>query len=165
MGMEIERKFLISDVADIPLDVAKYKYKTIEQGYICTSPVIRVRRSDDKYILTIKGEGMMAREEHELPLDEETYNRLRDKADGIIIAKHRYLIPLSDVTDAADYSDLTLELDVFMGLHQGLIIAEIEFPSEELATGFEPPAWLSEDVTNDGRYHNSYLSTHPMPKK
>ncbi len=165
MGMEIERKFLIRDISNIPLDITKYKSKTIEQGYICTSPVIRVRRKDDDYILTVKGEGMMSREEHELPLTEETYLNLRDKADGIIISKRRYLIPLPDITDAADYADLTLELDVFGGLHQGLIIAEIEFPSEELATGFVPPAWLSEDVTNDGHYHNSYLSTHPAPNR
>ncbi len=165
MGMEIERKFLIKNIADVPYDLSKYRYKAIEQGYICTAPVSRVRRKDDDYILTIKGEGMMAREEHELPLTEETYLNLRDKADGIIISKRRYLIPLPDITDAADYADLTLELDVFGGLHQGLIIAEIEFPSEELATGFVPPAWLSEDVTNDGHYHNSYLSTHPAPNR
>ncbi len=163
MGMEIERKFLIKDTADIPFDLSAYPHKTIEQGYICTSPVIRVRRADDKYILTIKGSGMMAREEHELPLTPESYDKLRDKADGIIIAKSRYLIPLSDVTDDPDYSALTLELDIFGGLHQGLIIAEIEFPSEELANSFVPPAWLSNDVTNDGRYHNSYLSMNPMP--
>ncbi len=164
MGMEIERKFLIKDAADIPFEFSAYQHKTIEQGYTSTSPVIRVRLADDKCILTIKGEGLMAREEHELPLTKEAYDKLRDKADGIIIAKSRYLIPLSDITDAPEYSALTLELDIFGGLHQGLIIAEIEFPTEELANSFAPPAWLNNDVTDDGRYHNSYLSMNPMPK-
>lgn len=163
MGIEIERKFLIGNIKDIPLDITKYKYKTIEQGYICTSPVIRVRRSDDDYILTVKGTGLLSREEHELPLDEETYYTLRDKADGIVINKRRYLIPLSDIAGnlSDELSSLTLELDIFGGMHQGLIIAEVEFPTEELAVSFCPPDWLSHDVTEDGRYHNSYLSKNP----
>ncbi len=165
MGMEIERKFLINDAGDIPFDISNYKYRTIEQGYICTSPVIRVRRADDNYILTVKGSGMMSREEHELPLEKDTYEMLRDKCDGIIISKRRYLIPLSDVSDqlSQEQSSLTMELDIFAGLHSGLIIAEIEFPSEEAALSFTPPAWLSNDVTSDGRYHNSYLSKNPAP--
>ena len=165
MGIEIERKFLIKDISDIPFDITDYEFKSIEQGYICTNPVIRVRQKNDDYILTIKGHGMLSREEHELPLDEATYHKLRDKADGIIIKKRRYLIPLSDISE--DLSDelgrLTLELDIFGGLHQGLILAEIEFPSEELAESFTPPGWLSNDVTNDPRYHNSYLSQNPAP--
>ena len=165
MGIEIERKFLIKDIADIPFDIEKYPHRTIEQGYICTSPVIRVRRSDDDYILTIKGSGLLSREEHELPLDEETYYTLRDKADGIVINKRRYLIPLSDIAGnlSDELSSLTLELDIFGGMHQGLIIAEVEFPTEELAVSFCPPDWLSHDVTEDGRYHNSYLSKNPPP--
>ena len=165
MGIEIERKFLIKDIGDIPLDISGYPSRSIEQGYICTNPVIRVRQKDDDYILTIKGSGMLSREEHELPLDRDTYFMLRDKADGIVIKKRRYLIPLTDVSDelSGELSDLTLELDVFGGLHQGLILGEIEFPSEELAYSFTPPGWLSDDVTDDVRYHNSYLSTHPVP--
>ncbi len=165
MGIEIERKFLIKNIADIPFDVNQYKFRKIEQGYICTDPVIRVRQADDKYILTVKGEGLMSREEHELPLSKESYDMLRDKADGIVITKRRFLIPLIDAAGDVpdDLSDLTLELDIFGGLHQGLIIAEIEFPSEEAANSFVPPEWLSNEVTNDGRYHNSYLSKNPSP--
>ena len=165
MGIEIERKFLIKKISDIPFDISGYPFKRIEQGYVCTDPVIRVRQSDDRYILTIKGQGLKSREEHELPLSEESYKMLRDKSDGIIISKLRYLIPLSDVTDHKDdgYSALTIELDIFGGLHQGLILAEIEFDSEELADAFTPPAWLGTDVTDDGRYHNSYLSKNPTP--
>ena len=162
MGVEIERKFLIKNISDIPLELSKYSFHSIEQGYICTDPVIRVRRRDDEYILTVKGEGLLSREEHELPLTEESYNTLRDKADGIIINKRRYIIPLPDAMLGepldSELSTLKVELDIFGGLHQGLIIAEIEFPSEEAATGFTPPEWMSQDVTMDTRYHNSNLS-------
>ena len=96
MAQEIERKFLVLDDS---YKHEAFSHSHIEQGYICTSPVIRVRRADDKYILTVKGEGLMSREEHELPLTEETYLRLRDKADGIILTKRRFLIPLSDIAD------------------------------------------------------------------
>ena len=63
--MEIERKYLIDE---IPFDLKDYSCKVIEQGYLNTDPVVRVRRSNDKYILTYKGSGLMVREEYNLPL-------------------------------------------------------------------------------------------------
>lgn len=90
--MEIERKYLIDE---IPFDLKDYSCKVIEQGYLNTDPVVRVRRSNDKYILTYKGSGLMVREEYNLPLNEEAYRHLIQKADGIIISKKRYLIPLT----------------------------------------------------------------------
>ena len=65
--MEIERKYLIDE---IPFDLKDYSCKVIEQGYLNTDPVVRVRRSNDKYILTYKGSGLMVREEYNLPLNE-----------------------------------------------------------------------------------------------
>ena len=53
---------------------------------------------------------------------------------------------------------LTIELDVFGGHYDGLILAEVEFASEEEAKAFNPPAWFGEDVTFSGEYHNSRLS-------
>ena len=58
--MEIERKWLINT---IPSDLEQYPHHIIEQGYLNTTPVVRVRRQDELYILTYKGGGMMAREE------------------------------------------------------------------------------------------------------
>ena len=89
--MEIERKFTIKE---LPADLESYPYRHIEQGYLNTSPVVRVRREDDEYYLTYKGSGMMAREEFNLPLNQEAYYHLREKVDGRIISKKRYLIPL-----------------------------------------------------------------------
>lgn len=145
--MEIERKFL---PAELPQNLSQFAFHKIEQGYLCTSPVVRIRRSDDDYYLTYKSKGMLAREEYNLPLTAEAYEHLKPKADGRIIAKTRYLIPLDDT--------LTVELDVFEGDLAPLFLAEVEFASEEEAKAFVPPAWLGEDVTYDSRYHNSNMS-------
>ncbi len=147
--MEIERKFLITKLPD---DLNSYPYHIIEQGYLNTDPVLRVRRQDDEYYLTYKGKGFLAREEYNLPLTREAYDHLVAKADGNIIRKKRYLIPISD-------SDLTIELDIFEDPFSPLIIAEVEFTSIEEAESFTPPAWFKEDVTNDRHYSNSYLSS------
>lgn len=145
--MEIERKFL---PAELPQNLSQFAFHKIEQGYLCTSPVVRIRRSDDDYYLTYKSKGMLAREEYNLPLTAEAYEHLKPKADGRIIAKTRYLIPLDDT--------LTVELDVFEGDLAPLFLAEVEFASEEEANAFVPPAWLGEDVTYDSHYHNSNMS-------
>jgi CYTH domain-containing protein len=147
--MEIERKFL-PDLTNLPFDPADYPVREIEQGYLCTAPVVRVRKDNDSYILTYKSKGLMVREEYNLPLTEEGYRHLIAKADGRVIRKKRYVIPLKD--------HLTLELDIFEGDLKPLVIAEIEFPDEDTAVNYQPPAWLGEDVTCSPLYHNSVLS-------
>ncbi len=142
--MEIERKFLIKELPDL----GQYKYVEIEQGYLSTSPVVRIRRKDDAYILTYKGSGLMAREEIEAALTKEAYEHLLEKIDGYPITKRRYLIPLDPYT---------IELDVFSGHMEGLVMAEVEFPSLEEANSFTPPEWFGDDVTGDRRYHNSNM--------
>ena len=92
----------------------------------------------------------MARSEYNLPLGKEGYEHMLNKADGNVITKTRYFIPLDN--------GLTAELDVFEGMFEGLVFVEVEFESLEQATAFVPPDWFDEDVTNDRRYHNSYLS-------
>ena len=143
--MEIERKFTVKELPDL----SEYAFHIMEQGYLNTDPVVRVRKEDDNYYLTYKGKGLLAREEYNLPLDEAAYYHLVEKADGIIIRKKRYLIP---------YEKYTIELDVFAEPYENLVIAEVEFESEEEAMTFRPPAWFKEDVTLDRRYHNSNLS-------
>ena len=145
--MEIERKYLVSGIPD---NIDSYPCRFIEQGYLNTAPVVRVRRDNDNYYLTYKGDGMMAREEYNLPLTKESYEHMRPKADGILISKTRYLIPEKD--------RLTIELDVFDAPYEGLYLAEVEFSSEEQALSYNPPVWFGKDVTNSGKYHNSRLS-------
>lgn len=145
--MEIERKFLVKK---LPNNLSDFKKRKIEQAYLCSSPVVRIRRDNDDYYLTYKGGGMMAREEYNLPLNEKAYAHLREKADGKIITKTRYEIPEKD--------NLTIELDIFEGFKEGLLLAEVEFESEEQANAYTPPEWLGEDVTFDKKYHNSTMS-------
>ena len=88
--MEIERKFTISK---LPEDLDTYPCHHIEQGYLSTNPVVRIRRQDEEYILTYKGSGMMVRTEYNLPLTRESYEHMKPKADGVVITKKRYNIP------------------------------------------------------------------------
>ena len=167
-SMEIERKFT---VRDLPADLDSYPFRHIEQAYLNTSPVVRVRKEDEEYYLTYKGDGMMAREESNLPLSSDAYYHLRGKADGRIISKKRYLIPLPHPRflktsglscPPSDYS-LTIELDIFDPPFAPLTIAEVEFGSREAAEAFLPPAWFDEDVTYRREYHNSYMALQPLP--
>ena len=152
--MEIERKYLI-DKNNIPFSLSDYPSHIIEQAYLCTNPVVRVRKEDNDYYMTYKGQGLMVREEYNLPLTADAYTHLLQKADGNIITKTRYLIPLEN--NNLDKS-LLIELDVFEGAFEGLYLAEVEFSSKDDADSFIPPAWFGEDVTLDGRYHNSKMS-------
>ena len=80
--MEIERKYLIEE---LPEDLENYPFHIIEQGYLNTEPVVRIRRQDDDYILTYKSKGLMVREEYNLPLTKEAYEHLSSKVDGYMI--------------------------------------------------------------------------------
>ena len=144
--MEIERKFLIPE---LPENLEQYPCRLIEQGYLNTDPVVRVRRDDSACYLTYKGKGLLAREEYNLPLTEEAYRHLIRKADGRIITKRRYMLPCGPYT---------IELDVFLGELAPLVIAEVEFPDLKAAEDFIPPDWFGQDVTMDPAYHNSVLS-------
>lgn len=144
--MEIERKFLIRC---LPEKLEQSPKRRIEQAYLCTEPVIRIRRSDDDYYLTYKGAGMLVREEYNLPLTAEAYRHLLPKADGNRIAKDRYCIP---------WRGYTIELDIFDQPFAPLVIAEVEFSTEAEAAAFQPPDWFGEEVTYDPAYCNSALS-------
>jgi CYTH domain-containing protein len=162
--MEIERKYAI---LKMPEDLSGYKKKVIEQGYLCHNPTIRIRKSNEEYILTYKSkQGLDSllqsdtnmNHEVELPLTEEAYLKLRDKTDGNMIYKTRYLIPLQD--------GLTAELDVFEGVLKGLVFAEVEFPDIQTADDFVPPAWFGRNLSSDKRftnYHLSLCSEPPIP--
>ncbi len=145
--MEIERKYLIHTLPD---NLNIVKTREIEQGYLCTEPVVRIRKDNDKYELTYKSKGLMSREEYNLPLTEEAYEHLKEKIDGRLIVKSRHEIPLGE--------SLIIELDIFHGELKPLILAEVEFPDVEKANAFTPPGWFGEDVTFSSEYHNSTLS-------
>jgi len=149
--IEIERKFLLKG------DFHPYATKKVRimQGYLCASfgRTVRVRIKDESAFITIKGPtnkaGFSRSEfEYEIPYSDavEIMKLCRST-----IEKERYYVP---------NGKLTFEVDVFHGVHEGLVIAELELPSE--GEPFDRPDWLGEEVTGDVRYYNSYLSTHPI---
>lgn len=99
---EIERKFLVKA---LPENLDSFPSSQIEQGYLCTEPVVRIRRQDEEYWLTYKSKGLMVREEYNLPLTGEAYEHLKSKTDGKLISKQRYRIP---------YQGYMIELDLFL---------------------------------------------------
>ena len=151
--MEIERKFLTKE---IPFDITKYPYKQISQAYISFSPTIRIRKSNEDYILTVKGKGHLAREEFELPLSKEDYDRLFLKTEGTPVIKKRYLVPVA--------GGLTAEVDIYEGELEGLMTTEVEFPSLEEAEAFAAPEWFGKDVSEEKAYKNTSLCLYGMPK-
>ena len=148
--MEIERKYLVKK---IPGSLSNYEMQKITQAYLCADPVIRVRKTEcngkTEYILTVKGRGMVVREEHELALSQEKYALLLGKREGRILGKERYRIPL-----AGGY---IAELDIYEGEYQGLCTVEVEFDNEEEMLNFEPPEWFGMDVSEEAVYKNSFL--------
>lgn len=155
--MEIEKKFLIRK---LPERLEQYPVKHIEQGYLCTDPVVRIRKSNDRYILTYKSQmglegqteqDVRVNQEVEVSLNQAGYEHLREKTDGCMIQKDRYIIPLPD--------GHTGELDIFHGILEGLVFIEVEFADSEDAKAFIPPEWFGDNVSGDHRYSNSFLST------
>ena len=140
--MEIERKYLIKS---IPENLDEYKHTELLQGYLSVKPVMRIRRKNDKAYFTYKGEGLLAREEIEKEISLEAFEHLLPKVDGHTIEKTRYIIP---------YGKYTIELDVFHGHKEGLVMAEVEFGSIAESESFEKPEWFGEEVTENKEYHN-----------
>jgi CYTH domain-containing protein len=150
--MEVERKFLVP--ASPELDGTESD--EIDQGYLAIGEdgEVRLRRKGERLFLTAKRGTGLSREEAEVEVDREAFDRLWPLTEGRRLHKRRHVIP---------HGELSIELDVYAGDLQGLIVAEIEFSSEDEAKGFEPPDWLGEEVTGDPRYLNETLAAHGIP--
>lgn len=150
--MEVERKFV---VAELPkLEAAEDD--AIEQGYLAIGAEgeVRLRRKGDRLLLTVKRGAGLSRQEVEIELDRDQFDRLWPLTEGRQLRKRRHVLR---------HEDLKVEIDVYEGELEGLVVAEIEFPSEEDANGFEPFSWLGEEVTGDHRYLNETLATSGVP--
>jgi len=150
MGVEIERKFLVADDAWRTLG----EPVLLRQGYLSTDPArtVRVRIEGDQGVLTIKSksEGASRGEwEYPVPLDEaaELLDRLCERP---LVEKYRRRIA---------HAGFTWEVDEFLGENAGLVVAEIELPSEDAA--FDKPDWIGQEVTADKRYYNANLIRSP----
>ncbi len=150
--IEIERKFLVNSSAFM---MEAVKHNRIVQGYLSSVPerTVRVRIKGDNGYLTIKGQSNasgMSRMEWEKEIVVEEAEQLLQLCEKGIIDKTRYEVIVGVHV---------FEVDVFGGENEGLILAEIELTSENEI--FENPDWLGEEVTQDKRYYNSYLSKNP----
>jgi len=146
---EIERKFL---VRKLPENLAGFPHGKIEQGYLAIAPggvQVRLRRAGAKLSLTYKRNQGQAREEREIPLTAEQFEVLWPATADRRLTKTRYDIALGD---------RVVEIDVYSGRHEGLVVAEVEFPDEHSARTFQPPDWLGDDVSRDPRYSNQLLA-------
>ena len=149
--MEIERKFLV----ETPPDLTGSEPIEIEQGYLAVgADEVRLRRMGAERLLTVKRGAGMSREELEVPLPSESFERLWPLTESRRIRKRRHAIPCGRVS---------IELDVFEGECDGLLIAEAEFPSEEDARSFDPPGWLGSEITGDRDYLNATLACQGPP--
>ena len=152
-GVEIERKFLVERPPE-GLDEGK----PIDQGYLVVGEdgvEARVRRLGDTTVLTVKSGPGMVRTEVEIAIDEQHFETLWPLTDGRRLTKTRYVLPLED--------GLAAEVDVYSGAHDGLLTAEIEFPSVEASEAFTPPAWLGREVTGDRRFAAQSLALDGRP--
>lgn len=151
--MEIERKYLVTSDCYKELAVARYH---IRQGYISREKTgtVRVRITDDRAYLTIKGKpaaGHFARYEWEKEIDVHDAEELMKLCQGTIIDKTRWIVPAETV----DSGQLIWEVDEFHGEQEGLVVAEIELAYEEQE--FEKPDFIGKEVTDDPRYYNANM--------
>lgn len=151
--MEIERKFLIDGFPHLPANHSAI----IQQGYLCCSPVVRIRSKQcggqTSYRLCFKGKGTLVREEIELDIEKNVFLSLCSLLEGPLILKEWKTFPLAD--------GLVLECShVDAGTPTSFYYAEVEFSSIEQANAFIPPSYLGKEVTEDPSYSMSQYWLH-----
>jgi|ERR1700731_136372 len=147
---EIERKFLLRKLPD---DLTSRPHTEISQGYLVSTDEglqVRLRKKNGQYSLTFKRGVGNVREEREIELTAAQFNALWPATEGKRLVKTRYEIP---------FGDRVIEIDVYGGRHEGLVVAEVEFDEEDDAKKFQTPDWLGDDVTGDPRYSNQLLAS------
>lgn len=145
---EIERKFLIKK---LPEGINPESAEAIVQGYLAidvNGTEVRLRQKGNKYFQTVKTAGQAIRNEWETEITKEQFEVFWPATDGRRIEKKRFKMP---------YNDLIIEVDVFGGALSGLMVAEVEFTSEQLASEFFAPDWFGLEVTEDSRFKNKNL--------
>jgi CYTH domain-containing protein len=152
--MEIERKWLVDKVkvTDLLLKGSYVRRERLEQYYLNTINdewLIRLRTEGNKYFLTLKSKGLIAREELEYHIDMFDFEKSIKYAKSSL-KKYRYVFPIN--VSMTKYA----QIDVYDDYD--FIICEVEFESEEEANAFIPPDWCIQDITNDKKYKNVNLA-------
>ncbi len=146
---EIERKFLIKR---LPLEIFRSRRFRIAQGYLANEPGgrhVRLRKKVKVASLTFKLGRGSAREEREIRLNGKQFATLWPATRGRRLRKTRYEIP---------WKNLKIEIDIYHGRNHGLMVAEVEFPSQASCRRFKPPSWFGREVTGEKRYSNVKLA-------
>ena len=145
---EIERKFLLKR---LPRDLTKFPHHSITQGYLAVGPgglQVRLRKKGAVRSLAYK-RGKGVREEREIRLSNEQFAALWPATAGRRLSKVRYDVP---------WKEHIIEIDIYRGRHQGLVVAEVEFDDQRSCAAFKPPDWLGRDVTGKPKYSNIALA-------
>jgi adenylate cyclase len=153
LAAEIERKFLCP--AD-QVGLSAATLGTSSRGYLAADAKseVRVRRIGEESFLTVKRGSGRERLEQETEITEEQFRGRWPATEGRRIARHRFYVPLDN---------LTAEVDVYGGALDGLMTAELEFDSVEDSQDFDPPRWFGDEITDDPRYANRALAQHGRP--
>ncbi|MCX6967560.1 MAG: CYTH domain-containing protein [Verrucomicrobia bacterium] len=149
MNQEIERKFLLKK---LPEGFERTASAPIQQGYLALEPggnQVRLRKKGEKHSLTVKRGKGLVREEHEITLTRDQFEKLWPLTAGRRLSKHRHEIP---------YGGVTIEIDLYGGINSGLVVAEVEFASEAAAHAFVPPKWFAQEVSDRPEYSNRNLA-------
>jgi CYTH domain-containing protein len=150
---EIERKWLLDE---LPPGFPEFPAAHVRQGYLAVTDdvEVRVREIDGRHLLTVKGSGSMTREEVELAIGLDDFERLWTLTRGRRIEKTRTELPVDG---------RVAEVDVYAGALAPLCVVEIEFASEQEAKSFSTPPWFGREVTHDQRYKNRRLALAGLP--
>ena len=146
---EIERKFLIKQ---LPLEILRARHFKIAQGYLANEPRgrhVRLRKRGKIASLTFKVGRGSAREEREITLSAKQFATLWPATAGRRLRKTRYEVR---------WKNFTVEIDIYHGRNKGLVVAEVEFPSELSCARFKSPIWFGREVTGEKRYSNIRLA-------
>lgn len=148
-SQEIERKFLIKK---LPAALAKFPHAEIAQGYLAVGPggvQVRLRKKGAVRSLTFKRGTRPAREEREIRLSVEQFEALWPATEGRRLTKMRYEVP---------WKEHSIEIDIYNGRHDGLVVAEVEFHDKKSCQAFTPPDWFGEEVSGKSKYSNVALA-------
>jgi CYTH domain-containing protein len=146
---EIERKFLIKR---LPLEILRSRHFQIAQGYLANETGgrhVRLRKKRKTTSLTFKVGRAASREEREIRLSPKQFATLWPATAGRRLRKTRYEIP---------WKNLKIEIDIYHGSNDGLMVAEVEFPSHASCRQFKPPRWFGREITGEKRYSNVRLA-------
>ncbi len=151
MPLEIERKFLVTGSA---WRAQAHKRVAMRHGYLTglgAPASVRVRVEGDVGKLNIKQAVVgSTRAEYEYTIDAaEADEIIRTLCRGLILKTRHYV----------EHEGHLWEVDDFEGDNAGLVVAEIELTREDEA--FAMPSWVGREVTEDSRYYNNALASHP----